>query len=146
MSRARNFRSDITIDPSRMTPARIASPSVSLTEAIAAFERRIAKSKKCCVRRAILMRTMARAALVDNEQGVGVKVAVGFAMSCPSRSGCLALGVAQEAALACPAGKIISLDAIWIVLRSRRGSAGCKHGCGRRESKKYDTHFSLLRC
>jgi hypothetical protein len=68
-----------------------------------------------------LVRTMARAALVDDELGVGVKVAVGFAMSCPSRSGCLALRVAGEAALACPAGEIITLDAIWIVLRSRRG-------------------------
>ena len=63
---------------------RIATSVSSLTEAIVAFERRIAKPNKCYAHRAILARTMARAVLVDGEQGVGVKVAVGFAMSCPS--------------------------------------------------------------
>ena len=48
-----------------------------------AFERRLAKPNKCYARRAILVRTMAQAALVD-EQGVGVEVTVGFAMSRPS--------------------------------------------------------------
>ena len=79
----RNFRSDITIDLSGMTQGRIAASVSSLTEAMVAFERRIAKPNIFCAHRAILVRTMARAALVDDELGVGVKVAVGFAMSCP---------------------------------------------------------------
>ncbi len=79
----RNFRSDITIDPSGMTQGRIAASVSSLTEAMVAFERRIAKPNIFYAHRAILVRTMARAALFDDELGVGVKVAVGFAMSCP---------------------------------------------------------------
>lgn len=88
----RNFRSDITIDPSGMTQGRIAASVSSLTNAMVAFERRIAKPNIFYAHRAILVRTMARAA--DDELGVGMKVAVGFAMRCPSRSGCLALRVA----------------------------------------------------
>lgn len=79
----RNFQCDITIDPSGMTQGRIAASVSSLTEAMVAFERRIAKPNIFYAHRAILVRTMARAALVDDELGVGVKVAVGFAMSCP---------------------------------------------------------------
>jgi hypothetical protein len=42
-----------------------------------AFERRIAKPNIFYAHRAILVRTMTQAALVDDELGVGVKVAVG---------------------------------------------------------------------
>ena len=79
----RNYRSDITIDPSGMTQGRIAASVSSLTEAMVTFERRIVKPNIFYAHSAILVRTMARAALVDDELGVGVKVAVGFAMSCP---------------------------------------------------------------
>jgi hypothetical protein len=67
-----------------VTQGCIAASVSFLAEAVIAFERRIAKPNKCYVRRAILARTVARAALVNDELGVGVKVAVGFAMSCPS--------------------------------------------------------------
>jgi hypothetical protein len=60
-----------------MTQGRIAASVSSLTEAMVAFERRIAKPNIFYAHRAILVRAMARAALVDDELGVGVKVAVG---------------------------------------------------------------------
>ena len=63
--------------------ARIADSVTSRTEAVIAFERKMAKPNKCYAHRAILVRTMAQAALVD-EQGMDVEVTVGFAMSRPS--------------------------------------------------------------
>ncbi|MEH2544417.1 hypothetical protein V1283_001062 [Bradyrhizobium sp. AZCC 2262] len=60
-----------------------ASADVAMSEAVIAFERKMAKPNKCYAHRAILVRTMAQAALVD-EQGIGVEITVGFAMSRPS--------------------------------------------------------------
>ena len=69
---------------------------------------------------AILVRTVARAALVD-ELGVGAEVAIFRTIRRPARSRSLALSFGHEAALAGSAGEFIALNAIKIIVR--RGGA-----------------------
>jgi hypothetical protein len=105
----RNFWSDITIaGPYRRLRQFLA-------EAIVAFERRTAKPNNA-IHAAILVRTMARAALVG-ELGVGAEVTIFRTIRRPARSRCLALGFGHEDALAGAAGVVIPLNAILIIVR-----------------------------
>jgi hypothetical protein len=90
---------------------------------------------------------MTRAALID-DPGVGVKIAVKITVVCarsrPARSRGLALRMGREDTLTCPAGEVVTLDAIRVILRRGRAKAGEEDKCRCHEGKKYYTHFSLL--
>ena len=117
----RNFWSDITIaGPYRRLRQFLA-------EAIVAFERRIAKPNNA-IHAAILVRTMARAALVD-ELGVGAEVTIFRTIRRPARSRSLALSFGHEGALAGSAGEVVAPNAIKIIVRRGRAWSGREHNC-----------------
>jgi hypothetical protein len=104
--------------------------------------------RECAARHPASVRTMTRVALID-DPGTGVKIAVKIAIvrarSRPARSRGLALRMGREDTVTCPAGEVVTLDAIRVILRRGRTKAGEEDNCRCHEGKKYYTHVSLLR-
>jgi hypothetical protein len=89
---------------------------------------------------------MTRTALVDEDElRVGAEAAILGAISRPARSRGLALRVGRVDTLARPAGEIITMNAVRIILRRGGVYAGQEDNCRCYEGKKSDTHVSLLR-
>ena len=64
-----------------------------------------------------------RATLVD-ELGVGAEIAILCTRGRPTRGRGMALRVGREDTLACPAGEVVTLNAIRVILRRGRVYAG----------------------
>src|SRR5438876_6166155 len=102
------------------------------------------EAHECPSYRPTSARTTMRATLVD-ELGVGAEIAIVCTKGGPARSCGLALRVGREDTLACPAGEVVTLNAIRVILRRSRAHSGQEDNCRCHEGKKYYAHVSLLR-